>query len=86
MRKNFSSILLELPRTDSAFVSFDQFGNNLMAAQGHTIKLFSGKTWMPHTLEQQLAHRVSKFVFAKQTFVAYAAFEGGFGEIAACPV
>lgn len=62
-------------------MSFDSFGNNLMAAQGDRIKLFSGKTWMPHTLEQQVQEPVSKFVFAKQSFLAWAACGSVLGQI-----
>ena len=69
MRKNFSSVLLEMPSTSPINISFDAYGNNLMAGQDKTLRVFSSKTWAPFQVDLQTDAAINKCMFNKNSFV-----------------
>lgn len=75
MRKNFSAVLLEMPSVSPISICFDAFGNNLMAAQGTTLKVFSSKNWVPHQVELKTQSAIKKCLFSKKSFLAVTAHE-----------
>jgi WD40 repeat protein len=74
MRKNFSATLLEFPRQtpDSSVnsISFDAFGNFLLASQDNAVRVYSGKSWNPHSVEVDGNKPISKCSFLPTSFGA----------------
>lgn len=69
MRKNFSSIPIELPEGENvSSICFDAFGNNIAVAQDNALRVYSGKTWTPQQAEVKASAPISKCVFSPSSF------------------
>lgn len=64
-----------MPSQSPISICFDAFGNNLMAAQGTTLKGFSSKNWVPHQVELKTQSSIKKCLFSKKSFLAVTAHE-----------
>ena len=77
MRKNFSSICIEIPEQDTSAqdsissLSFDAYGNYLLGTYKNKLRIYSGKTWTPHQVEHISDATFDKCIFSKSSMKAF---------------